>query len=100
MGRHGIAADAIDKHGSFARFSSAPGYSCRAIHEMVGTRLSSRTRDFDRRPVRNRAFFSSPAEPVGIDRRIVADYPIRAAIIVRWRSVDRSIIDRGCGGGR
>ena len=52
----------------------------------------------ERRPGGNRAFFSSPV-PVRINRRIIADYPVRTAIVV-GRAIDRSIIDRWCGGGR
>lgn len=56
--------------------------------------------EFDERPGRNRAFSSPPAIPVGINRRIVADDAIWRAVVVRWRTVGRSIIDRWCGSSR
>lgn len=55
--------------------------------------------DLDRRPGGGRALLSSPV-PERINRPIVANHPVRGAVVVGWWAVDRSIVDRGCCGSR
>ena len=48
-------------------------------------------------PAEAEPFFSSPAVPVRVNRRIGADHPIRRTIIIGRRAIDRwPIVDWGC----